>query len=300
MTKPKLSTFPVGSALVKTFAFPADYRKPGENVRLIETRVLLRQESGWQAWAYLWNAEQTDAALKIAGAKVDIAMVDGGRLAAGFHLFGPQQEPVQGLPRLQRRDRAARAQGAQPERRLRICRWHEEPAGTVDRAGYAERSAGGRCCSERSGLARRFGAARRSRPRLARRQLRALPSPRRPGQQFGLFLTFGETDPVAYGALKAPRGGRARLGRPGIRHQAGRSRRLDPGVPRGKHRSRRDDARAWPPYRRSESGRAATPMDRRASLGSIDMQVMPPANGGFVNTPRVTRCGEIGTSETVC
>lgn len=67
--------FPVGSALIKTFSFPADYRRPQENVRLIETRVLLRQETGWQAWAYQWNAEQTDAELKIVGAKAKISTV---------------------------------------------------------------------------------------------------------------------------------------------------------------------------------------------------------------------------------
>jgi uncharacterized repeat protein (TIGR03806 family) len=75
--------FPVGTALIKTFAFPADLRKPDVDIRLIETRVLLRQDAGWQAWTYLWNAEQTEAELKIAGARVDIAVAgnDGARLA---------------------------------------------------------------------------------------------------------------------------------------------------------------------------------------------------------------------------
>ncbi len=68
--------FPVGTALIKTFAFPADFREPEEDIRLIETRVLLRHEDGWQAWAYLWNDEQTDASLKIAGAKVPIDTID--------------------------------------------------------------------------------------------------------------------------------------------------------------------------------------------------------------------------------
>jgi len=67
--------FPVGTALIKTFAFPADYREPDRNLRLIETRVLLRRQDGWQAWAYLWNDAQTDAALKIAGAKVPISTI---------------------------------------------------------------------------------------------------------------------------------------------------------------------------------------------------------------------------------
>ncbi len=69
--------FPVGTALVKTFAFPADFRQPDKNVRLIETRVLELHEDGWQAWAYLWNDDQTDAELTIAGAHVPIDTVLG-------------------------------------------------------------------------------------------------------------------------------------------------------------------------------------------------------------------------------
>src|SRR5690606_16963938 len=64
--------FPTGSALVKTFAFPT----PGNDLRVVETRVMLKQDSGWQAWAYLWNDAGTDADLKIAGARVDIDTVD--------------------------------------------------------------------------------------------------------------------------------------------------------------------------------------------------------------------------------
>lgn len=68
--------FPVGAVLIKTFAFPADFRAPDKDMRLIETRLLIHQESGWQAWAYVWNADQTDAELKIIGAKADIAVTD--------------------------------------------------------------------------------------------------------------------------------------------------------------------------------------------------------------------------------
>src|SRR5262245_47908939 len=37
--------FPVGATLVKTFAYPADLRRPGENVRYLETRLLIRKKS---------------------------------------------------------------------------------------------------------------------------------------------------------------------------------------------------------------------------------------------------------------
>ncbi|MGO4831743.1 SO2930 family diheme c-type cytochrome, partial [Rhizobiaceae sp. 2RAB30] len=85
--------FPTGTALVKTFAFPADYRRPNQNVRLIETRVLLHRADGWQAFAYLWNVEQTDAVLKITGAKVDISTVatDGTPLAFTYSVPNKNQ-----------------------------------------------------------------------------------------------------------------------------------------------------------------------------------------------------------------
>lgn len=53
-----LLQFPVGSALIKTFAF-------GE--RKIETRVLLHRADGWIALPYVWNEAQTEATLALAG-----------------------------------------------------------------------------------------------------------------------------------------------------------------------------------------------------------------------------------------
>lgn len=62
-----LLDLPVGSALIKTFAFP----DKGER-RLIETRVLLHRADGWVALPYVWNAGQTEATLALAGAKVPV------------------------------------------------------------------------------------------------------------------------------------------------------------------------------------------------------------------------------------
>ena len=60
-----LLKFPVGAAIIKTFAFGE-----GEARRLIETRVLLHRADGWVALPYRWNAEQTEATLAVAGARV--------------------------------------------------------------------------------------------------------------------------------------------------------------------------------------------------------------------------------------
>lgn len=92
--------FPVGSALIKSFAFPADFRSPNEKVRLIETRVMLRHEDGWQSWAYLWNEEQSDAELKIAGAKVDVATIDESGEPVSFTYSVPNKNQCKGCHQL--------------------------------------------------------------------------------------------------------------------------------------------------------------------------------------------------------
>ncbi|MDP3854439.1 SO2930 family diheme c-type cytochrome [Phenylobacterium sp.] len=68
--------FPVGATLVKTFAYPADLRRPKEKIRFLETRLLIRKADGWAALAYVWNDEQTLATLKRAGARLDVGFID--------------------------------------------------------------------------------------------------------------------------------------------------------------------------------------------------------------------------------
>ena len=62
-----LLQFPVGAAIIKSFAFGS-----GADQRLIETRVLLRRADGWVALPYRWNAEQTEATLALAGGRVEM------------------------------------------------------------------------------------------------------------------------------------------------------------------------------------------------------------------------------------
>jgi uncharacterized repeat protein (TIGR03806 family) len=67
---------PVGATLIKTFAYPADFRRPGEKVRKLETRLLIHRRSGWVALAYVWNDAQTEAVLKRAGKRIAVGFVD--------------------------------------------------------------------------------------------------------------------------------------------------------------------------------------------------------------------------------
>ncbi|MEO0464553.1 MAG: SO2930 family diheme c-type cytochrome [Pseudomonadota bacterium] len=62
-----LLQFPVGSAIIKTFAFGE-----GADQRYIETRVLLHRADGWLALPYMWDEEQTEARLALVGGRVPI------------------------------------------------------------------------------------------------------------------------------------------------------------------------------------------------------------------------------------
>lgn len=196
--------FPVGAALIKTFAFPADYRAPDKDVRLIETRVLLRQEQGWQAWAYVWNAGQTDAELKIAGAKAEISAIDqsGQPLAFTYsipnknqckacHSISGELVPLGPKARNFNRDlayddghanqldrwtAAGFLSGAPPATAAPwVLDWRES-GGPIDARARAWLDVNCAHCHRREG----------------------------PASNSGLFLTYAETDPVALGINKRP------------------------------------------------------------------------------------------------
>jgi uncharacterized repeat protein (TIGR03806 family) len=67
---------PLGSILIKTFYFPADFRKPEAERKLMETRLLVHESSGWQALDYVWNEAQTDAYLEVAGDEKTVNYID--------------------------------------------------------------------------------------------------------------------------------------------------------------------------------------------------------------------------------
>lgn len=101
--------FPVGTIISKTFYYPlpGDGKWNGKSVartagnddlrnetldlskvHLIETRLLVRREKGWEAMPYVWNEAQTDATLKRAGDLISLELVDsdGGREAADYQV----------------------------------------------------------------------------------------------------------------------------------------------------------------------------------------------------------------------
>lgn len=85
--------FPVGTVLTKTFYYPvaapgAVYAEPRESLfdgsglpldgaRLVETRLLVKQADGWEAYPYVWNEAQTEATLRPVGAMLALRLVAG-------------------------------------------------------------------------------------------------------------------------------------------------------------------------------------------------------------------------------
>ncbi len=68
--------FPVGTVIAKTFAYPVDARDASLGRRLLETRILKHETEGWVGLPYVWNVEQTDATLEVAGEFVDVSWID--------------------------------------------------------------------------------------------------------------------------------------------------------------------------------------------------------------------------------
>ena len=68
--------FPTGSALIKTFYYPIDERNPELGKNLLETRLLLKKDKGWEAVSYAWNKEQNEAFKKIAGKTINVSWTD--------------------------------------------------------------------------------------------------------------------------------------------------------------------------------------------------------------------------------
>jgi len=83
--------FPIGTVISKTFYYPAEEGdavrketdlqpvtfKAGLDIsknRLIETRLLVRREAGWEPLSYIWNTDETEAKLSRIGAIVKLTL----------------------------------------------------------------------------------------------------------------------------------------------------------------------------------------------------------------------------------
>ena len=68
-------TFPVGSVLIKNFGYAPDMRNPDTGAYIVETRLLIHKKSGWAAYPYVWNEEQSEAKYAPVGRKIKVKTI---------------------------------------------------------------------------------------------------------------------------------------------------------------------------------------------------------------------------------
>ncbi|MEZ4368840.1 MAG: SO2930 family diheme c-type cytochrome [Kofleriaceae bacterium] len=68
---------PVGTVIVKTFAYPVDARDPSLGRRLLETRLLIHRADGWEGATYVHDEALGDAVLSSGARTLDVTWIDG-------------------------------------------------------------------------------------------------------------------------------------------------------------------------------------------------------------------------------
>jgi uncharacterized repeat protein (TIGR03806 family) len=87
---------PIGATLIKTFYYPHDMRHPEKGRRLMETRLLMHTPGGWTAWTYIWNDEQTEAYLEVAGDRKPVRFTDHNGRKVAFDYIIPNVNECKG------------------------------------------------------------------------------------------------------------------------------------------------------------------------------------------------------------
>lgn len=68
--------FPNQTILIKNFFYQHDERDLTAGRRILETRLLIKNEEAWDAHTYIWNETQTDAELSIIGDVMKVNWID--------------------------------------------------------------------------------------------------------------------------------------------------------------------------------------------------------------------------------
>ena len=71
-----LPLFPENTLIAKTFFYNVDERDESLGKKIIETRILIKQNGNWELGNYKWNESQTDAILDTDGGDVPTSWID--------------------------------------------------------------------------------------------------------------------------------------------------------------------------------------------------------------------------------
>ena len=80
-TQQEVFSFPIGTVLVKVFALPEDTALAAES--LVEVRLLIHRERGWQALPYKWYSELEEGYFHIVGDDIPFQLSHNGELREG-------------------------------------------------------------------------------------------------------------------------------------------------------------------------------------------------------------------------
>ncbi len=188
---------PEGTELIKTFYYFKEESKPDKGRFILETRVLKKGKEGWTALPYIWNEEQTEAYLEVAGGNRQIKWknTQGKKQSLNYqvpnmvqckscHAQGKDLVPI-GLSARQLNHSGQLSSWAamgilidKPEKQLipQLADWNDEKSGTLaDRARAYLDSNCGHCHN-----------------------------PEGPANTSGMYLDIYTDDPAQWGVNKAP------------------------------------------------------------------------------------------------
>jgi uncharacterized repeat protein (TIGR03806 family) len=88
--------FPEDAVLIKNFFYHNDERDHTQGTNVVETRLLVKKNGKWEAHTYIWNKEQTDAELKVAGATLPVSWIDAGGNQRSINYVVPNKNQCKG------------------------------------------------------------------------------------------------------------------------------------------------------------------------------------------------------------
>ncbi len=88
--------FPIGTIISKTFYYPFDFNDLSKGLSLKETRIMINQESGWIGLPYIWNKDETEAYLEVAGDILDATWIDVNKYKQEINYIVPNMNQCKG------------------------------------------------------------------------------------------------------------------------------------------------------------------------------------------------------------
>ena len=248
---------PAGTIISKTFFYPLNGGiaqaaagwdgNVGEldlnRTRVIETRLLVKQASGWEALPYVWRGD--DARLSLTGDLQNFALESAAGTVSLNYIVPTRND----CATCHATGRSGELQTIGIKTRHLNRGYHGGPANQLAEwqwQGLLRGAPAAHTWGAQRGLApgRRIGGT--PRPLLSRRQLRPLPQPGKRHRHLRAVARLSGPPAAPHGSLQTAHRRRPGNRRPPLVHRARRTRRLDTDLPHGDHRPGHAHARTRP------------------------------------------------------